>query len=300
MEIETEFLIDKIKNDNQELLSRFDPDSCIDFFDRVPDHKPYHYLPETVRTLWAAISADLGESGFDAFQKITMLRLIGRFETRSRGRRYADCIGERFAISFRRIVDSIADPEFALYRSENDILLKDLGLCRQAVFPAGMRVVEPNSGFHRILIFRGGWVQALRFLELLIRTGGHRHWYQVHTHLSELDDFNPDGWIRCCLRLADMMKLHPEIRGLWTGSWFNDPVIETISPRLTYLRKMPQDNGAYVFYSSVAINSGALAKSKTRQKLFEQRKYLPKSYAVIWPRRPLLAWAAVVRAEERP
>ncbi len=97
-----------------------------------------------------------------------------------------------------------------------------------------------------------------------------------------------------------MLKLHPEIRGVRTGNCFNDPVFETISPRLTYLRKMPQDNGAYVFYSNVEINSGALAKSKTRQKLFEQRKYLPKSYAVIWPRRPLLAWAAVVRAEERP
>jgi hypothetical protein len=97
-----------------------------------------------------------------------------------------------------------------------------------------------------------------------------------------------------------MLELHPEIKGIWTGSWFNDPAIETVSPRLTYLRKMPQDNGAYAFYSNLASTSGALSKSKTRQKLYEEKKYIPKSYALIWPRKPLLKWAVSVRASKNP
>ena len=96
-----------------------------------------------------------------------------------------------------------------------------------------------------------------------------------------------------------MLALNPEIRGMWGGSWFYDPALERISPRLEYLRSVPQDNGAYVFYSNIDINGGALSKSDTRKQAYEDGKYLPKSYSVIWPRRHLLDWAASMRAKTR-
>lgn len=295
MEIETEPLIEKIKKDHKELFSRFDPNSCIAFFDQVPIQKPYHDVPAGVAGIWTAISREFGESGFEAYQKTTLLRLIGKFGATNANSRYSETIRERFAISFRRIVNSIADPEFAMYRSQTDIMLKDLGLCRQKIFPAGAQVVEPDSGFHRALVFRSGIPQAYQFAQLLLASGGNRHWYQIHTHLSELEDFNPDGWNRCYLRLADMLALNPKVRGMWGGSWFYDPALEEVSPRLAYLRKVPQDNGAFLFYSNVDIVGGALSKSDSRNKAYQEGKYLPKAYALIWPRRQLLAWAAAMQ-----
>ncbi len=289
-------IFEELRTNNSHILSKFDPDKCIELFDQVPSDRRYTFVPDGVNEIWASIAAEFGDSGFDAFQRMTMLRLMENFDARAQGKQYSDSILECFGRSYERIARSIADVGFRLYCTKNDILLKDLSLCRQSMFPAGMRIIEPDSGFHRSLMFRGGLSQALRFAKLLVMTGGNNHWYQCHTHLSELEEFNAPGWERCGLRLAQMLQLHPEIRGVWMGSWFNDPEIANISPRLTYLRKMPEENGAVVFFNEISINGGALQKSKARKNLYNEGKYLPKSYIVIWPRQPLLRWAEAHRS----
>ena len=295
MEIETEPLIERIKKDHQALFLRFDPNACIAFFDQVPNQNSYHFVPAGVAGIWAAINHEFGEAGFEAYQKATLLYLIGNFGARSKGKRYTASIQACFDNSFRRIVNSIADLEFAHYRTHNDILLKDLGLCRQKLFPAGAAVIELDSGFHRSLMFRGGISQAYRMVTLLMATGGNTPWYLFHTHLSELEEFNSDGRDRCYLRLAEMLTLNPDVRGVWGGSWYYDPAIEKVSPRLAYLRKVPQAGGARVFYSGVDIDGGALSKSESRRKAYKNGEYLPKAYAIIWPRQEILAWAAARR-----
>ena len=286
-----QIVFEDLRSRHSHILSKFDPDRCIELFDRLPPHPHYTTVPDEVRDGWGAIVSEFGEAGFDALQRMTMLRLIENFEARAAGKNYADGIRECFDHSFARIVRSVADEAFDKYRTENDILMKDLALCRQIMFPAGMRIVEPDSGFHRSLMFRGGSTQAARLAWLLAASGGNDHWFQVHTHPSELHDFNAAGWERCAWRLAQMLKLYPGIRGVFTGSWFNDPEIVNISPRLTYLRKMPQDNGAVVLFNQNEAGGGAIAKSATRRRLYEEGKYQPKSYFVVWPRRRLLRWA---------
>jgi hypothetical protein len=291
MEIQTAPVLQKLTGEHPRLLERFDPKTCIAAFDTLSDEAGYHNIPDAVTTMWQKISVQFGAEGFDAFQRLTLLHLIGAFSERSAKRRYTDAIRSRFDNSFRRIMGHITDPTFNKYRTPNDILYKDLGLCRQNIFPAGARVVAPDSGFARSLMFRADLGQAARMAKLLLKTGGNRHWYQVHTHLSELEEFNPEGWKTCCLRLAGMLELNPNIRGMWGGSWFYDPALETVSPRLTYLRKIPQRNGAMLFYSNVEIDGGALSKSETRRKAYAAGTYLPKAYVVIWPRQAMLAWA---------
>lgn len=282
----------KLIAENRQLLERYDPEKSIEHFDKVRSEYPYHYLPKTIERYWTALEQDFGEEEFDAFQKITMLRLMERFESRAVGKRYSESILERFRISFRRIIQSINDQNFNKYRKNNDIVLKDLAICRQFVFPAGgARVVHPNSGFPRSLLFRGNPYQGLSILGLLIRLWGNKPFYGHHTHLSELEEFNPDDFKRCNLRLADMLELNPEIKGVVCGSWLYDPALEAISPHLSYMREMQQSNGALVFFVGISIDGGALSKSRTRQALYKQGKYTPKSYCVIWPRRSLLDWA---------
>jgi hypothetical protein len=295
MEIMTASILQKLAEDHRYLLERFDPNTCIAAFDKLPEEAGYHDIPDAVTTLWKEVTAQFGAEGFDAFQRLTLLYLIGAFPERNANRRYTDAIKSCFDKSFSRIIGHITDASFEKYRTPNDILYKDLGLCRQKIFPAGARVVEPDSGFARSLMFRADLSQAMRMVKLLLKAGGNRHWYQVHTHLSELEEFNPGGWETCCLRLAGMLDVNPNIRGMWGGSWFYDPALETISPQLAYLRKLPLQNGAMLFYSNVDINGGALSKSETRRKAYNAGKYLPKTYVVVWPRQAMLAWARSIR-----
>ena len=284
--------------ENRPLLELYDPENAIRALDRLPPEAPYHRIPEELARTWKAIVGDFGEEGFGAFQKITMLRLIERFDERSQKKRYSESILDRFGISIQRVFKSIIDPEFRKYHNRNDILLKDLAICRQKVFPAGgARVVEPYSGFPRSLAIRGGPIQALEGFGLLIRFLGNKPLYSHHTHLSELEEFNPIDFQRCNLRLADMLKLNPEIRGVHCGSWLYDPALEEVSPHLAYMRKLQADNGALVFHYGVSLDGGALSKSKTRKRLYEQGRYTPRSYHVIWPRERIIRWADRVDRE---
>ncbi|QYU70256.1 hypothetical protein J4558_09120 [Leptolyngbya sp. 15MV] len=76
-------------------------------------------------------------------------------------------------------------------------------------------------------------------------------------------------------------------------SWFYDPVVSEISPRLAYLRRVPMENGA------VAVSHGttqfdidsATATSPTRRAMYEDGTYLPQCWSILWPRAAMLAWS---------
>lgn len=292
-------LLARIKEAHPEIFRRFDPDFCIAVLDTIPRERPYHYVPAQIERLWSNIQKNFESNGFDAFQRATLLALINKFEERCDKGKYPSAVLERYFLSFERIIASTADPNFTHYRTINDVLLKDLGLCRQNLFPAGNgQIIESDSGFHRALLYRADFSQAAQFVRLMVTSGGHRHWYQIHTHSSELQAFTPKGRINCYLVVAEMLSRNDKVRGLWGGSWYYDPVIAGISPRLAYLRQIAQENGAFFFYShDDDAYSGALSKSQTRQKAYKKGDYIPKVYTMIWPRKHLLSWAAAQKRD---
>lgn len=284
-------LVDERRAAHGALFEAFPPRDTIAALDAIDERLSYHALGEKVGAAWSQIETRYGAAGFEAYQHVTLLTLMLDFEARARRRDYTPDILSRFDHSFARILAAIQNPACEHFRRPNDILLKDLALCRQKMFPAGAQVVEPASSFHRALLYRGGLAQLFGVVKLLVTSGGNSNWYQIHTHLEEREEFTPDGWDRCYVRLAHMMERHPHIRGIYGGSWFYDPALADISPRLTYLRGRPQDNGALLFYSNEDPHGGALSTSETRRELFEQGRYMPKAYAMIWPRAALLSWA---------
>lgn len=280
---------------NRELFERFDVAEFIERFDGIDEEKPYNFISPWLLEHWERIQGEFGEPGFEAFQKATLLTLMELAPLRRAGMSLADSVLACYEESFSRILASIADPDFESYRTNNDVLLKDLALCRLKLFPVGAQVVEPNSNFHRALLYRGGFGQALRLGRLILRSGGNRGWYQIHTHLSELTHFNPEGWDRCYQRIAEMLRLNPSCKGMWGASWFYDPALDDVSPNLSYLRE-PLNAGAQLFYSHPDLHGGALARSKTRQALHAEGKYDPRAFALIWPREQMLRWASELEA----
>jgi hypothetical protein len=293
---QTSSILARLVADNGPFLAEFDPDKAIAALDRVPVRRPYNHVPDELSTLWKSMARDFGERSFGAFQGIVMLRLMADFERRSGSAKYSGGILERFDHSFNRISRSIADPAFEKYRTHNDILLKDIGICRQKLIPTGSCVVE-ETWFHRSLVWRGGLGQATGVARAIIECGGNGPLYEIHTHLSELEEYDAEGWDRAYVRMGELLELNPRVKGVWGGSWFYDPEIERVSPRLAYLRQRPQQRGAHVFFSSVDIDGGALSKSQTRRELYEQGKYLPKAYVIVWPRRKVLAWSRQAKVE---
>ena len=113
-------MFEELRTNNSHILSKFDPDKCIELFDQVPSDRRYTFVPDGVNDIWASIVTEFGDSGFDAFQRMTMLRLMENFDARAQGKQYSDSILECFDRSYERIARSIADVGFRLYGTDTN------------------------------------------------------------------------------------------------------------------------------------------------------------------------------------
>jgi len=147
-----------------------------------------------------------------------------------------------------------------------------------------------------------GWSPLVAYVKA---QGWRKPWLEVHTESRHTDDFTEAGWDRAWASAAAICKRRPELAGMIGSSWFYDPPLETISPRLAYLRLNPLKGGAFIIHQGPApIHSErAGATSPTRRAMIESGEYLPSSWLVAWPRATLIPWAearaAAIKADEK-
>jgi hypothetical protein len=66
-----------------------------------------------------------------------------------------------------------------------------------------------------------------------------------------------------------------------------------VRARLAWVNTVVQDNGGFVAVRGLAHpDCGVLVRSPTRRRLYESGVFKPTIGLVIWPRQPLLEWAA--------
>lgn len=118
-------------------------------------------------------------------------------------------------------------------------------------------------------------------------------WLEVHTESRELSDFNEAGWDRAWATAAEILKRRPGMAGMLGSSWFYDPPLEQISPRLAYLRVNPLKHGAFLVHQGPGEihTQRAATSSPTRKALIEEGRYTARSWIVAWPRAALIRWA---------
>jgi len=174
-----------------------------------------------------------------------------------------------------------------------DFYGKDVRIALLLSVPAGAQYVDLRSALGpkvvvRQLARRGGLPAAWHYLA----AGGTRPWLQIHTDTRDVADFNESGWDACYARVAELLLRDEACAGMIGNSWFYDPALLAISPRLAYLQK-PFGHGAFRIWSgSTALDrERAAAKSPTRKALIEQGTYVPTSYVLAWPRKALIGWA---------
>lgn len=141
-----------------------------------------------------------------------------------------------------------------------------------------------------------GWSQAVAYMKA---QGWKKPWLEVHTESRHTEDFTEAGWDRAWATAAAICKSRPELAGMIGSSWFYDPPLEKISPRLAYLRLNPLKGGAFIIHQGPGeVHSERCgATSPTRRALIERGEYIPRSWLVAWPRATLIPWAERRAAE---
>ena len=265
----------------------------IALLDATPRGKHYHYITPEVAAFWREILDGYGPQGAETYNRVTMLALMDAFQERAAQRNYPESIVDQFRLNFGRIEKKIGEAKFGAYVHTEDLFLKDLAICRLRVFPGGGAwIVDEHIGFSRAPLLTGGVGQFFKFLFLLLFvTRGNAPFYHLHIHLDLLDDFNAEAFAECHARIVEMLERHPEMKGIIGSSWLVDPALEKVSPQHVFIRKQRQDNGGWVFRVGVDIHGGALAKSATRRRLYEEGKYVPTAYLAVWTRNKMIAWA---------
>lgn len=126
-----------------------------------------------------------------------------------------------------------------------------------------------------------------------VRFGAWRPWLQNHTESRWLDDFTPEGWDRMWVTAAEVLETRPSLAGAMGASWFYDPQLARISPRLAYLRAEPVKGGAWLVRQGPGAGhtERATATSPTRRALVETGEYVPCSWLLAWPSSRLIRWA---------
>jgi len=297
-----ERLRDEIRLSADSLLDKYPVDRYIQFLDRYPtiSKSGYHYVSPDVKTYTESILNDSSEDILEKYHQLVLIELILRNKDKIVKQELPDEIKKQYDKNFDRILNNISSKkeELGFYLYPNDKFCKDLAVCTQKMIPVGCRKLVSSPCPQRFVLKKGlgQFISGMSFV--LFRLGGIRPTlYVMHTDSHDPDlmaEFNVEGWTRTLLVVAELLKQKKEVKGVFATSWFYDPNLEEVSPRLNYNRKIITDNGGKVFYigPSEQTTKDALTKSETRRRLYSEGKYVPTNYIIFWSRKKLLEWAS--------
>ncbi|WP_321395215.1 hypothetical protein [Emcibacter sp.] len=253
----------------------------------IPATMKYHYHSPELEAFYR----ESGLKDCDAFHRLAVLQLMESFRTEQLPVKVPESIGAFYVHEFDRLRTNVADADY-VFGWENDLFAKDIGIVSGRLIPAGPGLLE-ISGVPRSLLFKKGISQFFRLaIMMLFGLKGRGPLLTIHIHLANLEQFNPAGWEKSYRLIGEILELNTHLKGLMRHAWFFDPAVAKISPKLAYLREIPEQYGAGIFYhSDEDADSGALTRSGTRRNLFEKGDYTPRVYYLLWPRRQLINYS---------
>jgi hypothetical protein len=283
-----------------ELFELYPVQEYIRLLDSTQRGKSMFHVSPPVHDFRERVISEWGQDALEIYHRVTMLALMDAFSERARQHNYPASVLRQFRLSIARIEKAILRKPIGWYPHDGDNFIKDFSLCRQTAFPGGGAwVIDHCGGFPRHVMFNGGVGQFFRLAWLyLFVTRGHRPLYAPHIH-NELVHLHTQRERQAChLRIVEMLERHPRVKGMAGSSWLTDPALRSISPQLRWVREIPEANGSKYFRVGEDIDGGALTRSATRRRLYQEGKYTPTKYLNIWARKSMIAWAGRVRQDE--
>ena len=179
---------------------------------------------------------------------------------------------------------------------EGDLFRKDLSISALNLWPSGSICHYERATLPRRFIVANGIKQFLTGTHMLLWTlNNNRHdMYDFHMEDRRKNPhFLEQGWREFYQEMAERLKVEPQVSGIYSQAWFWDPRVAEISPKFAYLRTMPESGGASFFFLYEDNDSNHVAmQNKKRKRYYDEGKYKPVSYLMIWPRSALLQWAS--------
>jgi len=224
------------------------------------------------------------------YHAVVMLELIERSLNAIGKRGLPAEIVEICLANFSRIVTNIVKGDIEYMRFPNDRFDKDLAAASLRLICAGAKK------FHEIYLPIGfAKRHPFAWSRCAIKVGLRGTLYNMHLDSNDpllMADFNEEGLRRFYRRMAELLKRN-SVKGVMGASWYYDPALREISPRLAYQRSLVVENGGISMKLRASKNDveSATRKSETRRRLYEKGEYRPTAYALIWLRDDLLAWA---------
>jgi hypothetical protein len=262
----------------------------------------YSALGSVLQPYVARAGGSIGGSP-ETFLRLVLCELANDAITHGRtpGLRLPSSIQDLYRLQVHRIRRESVDERLNHFRLGDDFFMKDLGLAMGYLLPVGAELVQPNAGVPRSILWQAGPRQLFSGLRYFVAgRRGFLGYCALHLDVRNLDDFNPEGWRQTYLRIAELLRLNPEVAGVFGTAWFYDPAIAEISPHLGYLRTVREAGGAMNFRGGTAayVTESATAKSRRRAALYRQGRYRPTAYYLVWHRRELLKWATTQDCDE--
>lgn len=255
----------------------------------------YHKVPDEITAFCRMFESEHGGAqAMDLYHRLLMSHLVAQCEERAERYRIAVSIRTLMPAEFMRILALIDTAPVGFCRYPNELFVKDLALCRQKMLPCGSEFLDLDFGMPRSWMLRGGVTQLFSLGGFAMRRlGGFRPLYEMHWDRRLARQFNESDYNRTYRRVADMLALHPQVKGVFGASWWLDPAVEQIAPEFSFLRRVPEAEGARVFRvgPDAAATRDAITFSKRRRALYEAGQYQPCRYMLVWERRDLLDWA---------
>ncbi len=276
------------------LLRQHPIEDYLAHFDKLTGIDRYDHVPDACSAICRSICQAVGEDGLGRYHRIVLLTLLERDDPPAKWPAYPESIlscREKYLAGL--IAQAQRNPA-AFYHHSNDRFSKDLAVCRHRLVPCGAQLIDVRSGVPRSLLYRQTACGALDLLGYMLASlGGFKVLYELHMDPRLVLEFNANGWMRCYARIADLLEIQPEIRGVFGTSWWFDPALATISRRLGFLREIPLSGGARLFRScsTQASLDNATANSRERQAAVDEGAYRPTDWSMVWSRKALIAWA---------
>lgn len=249
---------------------------------RIETGHGYHLAPHVAASL-DGLTRDERRAYLYGF----LLWQMQRFPERFAVARLPGEFALHYADSFHRIMDGIEQGVFP-FDLRADLFEKDLALTRLVLIPAVAQLLYCRAGVPLRPLLRWG---PQGWLYVFGRCGGRSPFVEIHTHDPMAGDyFNAAGWEETYRLTALLMRGFAELRGLVGFSWFYDPQLEELSPRLGYLRHGPISRGARLMPMDADSDSARLATatSPSRRAAYEAGSYRPRRHGLIWSRADLL------------
>ena len=199
--------------------------------------------------------------------------------------------------TFERLADFLKNSCEKPYNSTGEFFCKDVRFVLGLSVPCGTAVVDLISRVAVptviLSLIRSGKVDGIIRYALAMGNGP---WFRGHVDTRFLTEFNEQGFDNFYRRLAKLLEWNKKIRGYVGSSWLYDPQLLQISPKLAYLRKRPFERGAFFLQHGTKKSDvlGATKRSETRRRLYQEGKYIPICYSMLWPRNELIAWAKII------